>query len=385
MKYFKKFKELFNLKVITKFSKQKSIENFKEENNSLLVNVKSNNKQKIIDYIFFAKIISSYAVVLLHVNNFWDFSEKNKKKWIVKNIYDAIFYYAVPFFVLCIGATLLDFNERYGLLEYNKRRFIKVFLPLLGWTLILYLYKVYILKNIPKESLYFSSIWNYFFQSKLYSIYNSLHVFLLTYMLIPLLVYIEKNKRIRIYTYYFFLLLLTQGFIPYIIGLFGNKIVWIYNLKIGYLIYIFAGYIINNYSFSGKAKIIIYILGILSTIIQLYGTMILTLRYNRIILLYKGYLNLPSVLQSCSFFLFVKEYYYLITKLINKKYIYKLGSVTIGPFFMHFTVMETVSRFKNFEKLISFNLLFHSFFIFSICIIISLILKKIPLFKILVP
>ena len=343
------------------------------------------NKQKIIDYIFFAKIISSYGVIVLHLNHFWKFNQKKEKNWIIENIYETTFYYSVPFFVLCIGATLLDFNERYGLLEYNKKRIIKVFIPLLGWTSILYLYKVYILKNIPKIILNFSSIWNYFFSSKLYGIYDSLHIFLLTYMLIPLLAFIEKTKKIRIYTYYFFLLLSTQAFIPYIISLYGNKIVWIYKLNIGYLIYIFGGYIIHNYSFSTNAKIKIYILGIISFLIHLNGTKILTFRYKRIITLHKGYLNLPCILHSSSFFLFVKDNYYLITKIINKKYIQKIGSLTLGPFFMHLTVKETISKFIKIQKAISFNLLFHSLFIFSICIILSLFLKKIPLLKILVP
>ena len=204
-------------------------------------------------------------------------------------------------------------------------------------------------------------------------------------MLIPLLAYIDKAKKIRIYTYYFFFLLSTQAFIPYIISLFGNKIVWIYRLNIGYLIYIFGGYIIQNYSFSFKAKIIIYMLGIFSFLIHLNRTKILTFRYKKIITLHKGYLNLPCILHSSSFFLFVKEYYYLITKIINKKYINKIGALTLGPFFMHLTVRETISRFTKFQKLISFNLLFYSFFIFSICIIISSILRKIPLLKILVP
>ena len=113
-----------------------------EENNSLVLNKKLmlHNKQKILDYISFAKIISSYGVISLHLNNnFFVFNQIKKKRWIIENIYETFFYYSVPFFVLCIGATLLDFNERYGILVYNKRRFVKVFIPLIGWTLILYL------------------------------------------------------------------------------------------------------------------------------------------------------------------------------------------------------------------------------------------------------
>ena len=356
-----------------------------EEKNNLIWIKKTNNNRNILDYISFAKIISSFGVISLHINGFWDCSPLNRKKWIIKNIYETVFYYSVPIFVLCIGATLIDFKERYGLLEYNKKRLLKVVIPLIGWTLILYLYKVFILKNIGKIPFDFVSIWNYFFNSNLYGIFNSLHIFLLTYMLIPLLSFVEKKNKIRIYTYYFFLLLLTQSFIPYSFSLLGNKLVWVYKLKIGYLIYIFAGYIIHNYPFSKLSKVIIYIIGIFSFFVHLIGTKVLTFRYRTINKLQKGYLNLPCIFHSCSFFLFIKEYSYLVTKIIHKKYINEIGSLTLGPFFMHLTVNETIYKFSKFKKLIDFNLLFHSSVIFSICLILSYILKKIPILKFLVP
>ena len=333
-----------------------------------------------------AKIISSYGVITLHLNKFLEYDIKNQKEWSLENLYQALFHFSVPFFVLCIGATLLDFNERYGLLEYNKRRIVKVFLPLIGWTIILYFYKVYILKNTNKIPFSFSSLWNYFFSSKINGIFFSLHIFILTYMLIPLLAYIEKSTKIKIYIYFFFLLLITQSFIPYLISLFGNKLIWIYNLNVGYLIYVFAGYIIQNYTFSGIIKIIIYIIGICSFFVHLIGTKILTFRYNKIIFLHRGYLNLPCIFHSCSLFLFLKEYCHFITKVINIKFINKLGTLTLGAFFMHITVKETISlKFPKFKQIIDFNLFFYSLVVFAICIILSFILKKIPLIKILVP
>ena len=65
----------------------------------------------------------------------------------------SIFYFAVPFFVLCIGATLLNFNEKYEIKEYYKKRIKKVVMPLICWSVILYYYKVYILKIMGKKKL----------------------------------------------------------------------------------------------------------------------------------------------------------------------------------------------------------------------------------------
>ena len=120
--------------------------NKQEEINKLLFHEKKNksNKNKILDYISFAKIIACYGVILLHLNNIWSVNLKKKNKWMIANIYETFFYYSVPFFVLCIGATLLNFNERYGLLEYNIKRFIKVFIPLIGCIFLCQNYILYL-------------------------------------------------------------------------------------------------------------------------------------------------------------------------------------------------------------------------------------------------
>lgn len=352
---------------------------------STISNINPKKNSEAIEFISLAKIISSYGVIVLHVNGFWANKSNNIKTFLILNFYETFFYFSVPIFVLCIGATLLNFNEKYSLVEYNKKRFFKVFIPLLGWNIILYVYKAYFLKNLIKENFTFSNIWNYFFLSKIYHIFDSLHKFLLTYMLIPLISYIEKTNKMKICIYYFFLLLITQAFVPYLINLFEMKIVWIYNLKMGYLIYIFAGYIIHNYKFSKYQKYIIYIFGAASFITHFFGTLIcfLTNKYN--LRLHKGYNNFPCILYSCSIFLLIKENIVIISGKKIKKFINNIGSLTLGPFFLHYPLIETISLYPKLYKFISFNTLFFSFFIFLFCLIISKILKLIPFIKILVP
>ena len=62
-----------------------------KSNNILSLKVKSYNDDKInlINYISFAKMISSFGVVTLHINGgFWSYNISKKKKWIVQNLYD---------------------------------------------------------------------------------------------------------------------------------------------------------------------------------------------------------------------------------------------------------------------------------------------------------
>ena len=351
-----------------------------------LINKKT-AEHKQFGYISFAKILCCYSVVILHTNNkFWHFNYNNYKTyWLSANLIECIFYFAVPMFALCIGATLLDFNERYGIIEYYKKRILKIVIPMLSWTFLLYFYKIYILKDMNKIKFTFRNLWNLYYGHKVYSIINSLHYFLLLYFITPLLAFVDKSKKIKIYSYCFVALLLGQALFPYLINVFDLKLIWIYNIDLGYMIYLFAGYIIQNYKFSIIAKIIIYLLGLFGFLIHTIGTKILTLRYGKVIQLHKGYVNLPCVLYSCSLFLLIKEISNLIFKLINEKFISKIGTLTFGPFFMHTPIMDYC--IKNFKfDLYGLNYrLFGGIMICTISLIITFILKNIPLLNYLVP
>ena len=345
-------------------------------------------RSKLLENISFAKIIAVFSVVILHTNGaFWNFNYNlYKTYWLSANRIESIFYFGVPIFVLCIGATLLDFNEKYGLIKYFYRRITKVVIPMISWNIILYLYRVYILKTFKKEKLTFVNIWNIYYGHKVYFIFESFHIFLLGYMIIPLLAYVQKSEKVKIYSYCFITLLITQTICPYLIKLFEPRLKWIYYINVGYIIYIFAGYIIQNYKFKKIWKIIIYFLGICSLLVHMIGTKILTLKYRKINLLHKGYLNLPCIIYSCAAFLFIKEYTYLLFKIIDRKKINKIGSLTIGPFFMHLPIIDTCKKY--YKSINYFGLqfrLFGGFLICLFCLIITFYLKKIPIIKYLVP
>ena len=344
-------------------------------------------ESKILDYISLVKIIACFSVIILHSNGvFWIFNIKTYKQyWISANLIESLFYFSVPLFVLCIGATLLDFNEKYGLKVYFDRRVKKIIIPLICWNIIFYFYKVYIIREVAKEKITFVYVWNLYFQSKLNAIFGSIHGFLKMYMIIPLLAFVEKSKKIKIYSYCLVALFISQALMPYLINLFQSDLVWIYDIKVDLLLYIFAGYIIQNYKFSNLTKLKIYFFGIAGLLIHLCGTQILAVKYKKISYLHKGYLNAPCVIYSCASFLFIKENSYFIFKLINKKFINNVGTLTFGPFFLHMLFKNT---FDLYFKPNVFSLkyrVFSSIVNLFICLIITYILKKMPLLNHLVP
>ena len=345
-------------------------------------NIKKTNIN-YLNYISLVKIISTVFVVMMHTNrHYYVFN----RYWESTNLITGIIYCAVPLFCLCIGATLLDFNKRYGLKIYYQRRIVKIIIPIIGWNFIFYFYRVYFLKNFKKGNLNFVYIYHLYFDNLLYPITNSLRIFLIGYMIIPLISTVEAVKKIKIYFYCFIVLFINQSLIPYLINSFKPTLkYWPYNYNFGYIIYLFAGYIIQNYKFKSLYKFLIYIFGIIAVITRIKLAHYKTMKNKKVDSTQLGYVNLPCVIYSCSIFLFIKEYSFLFFKIINIKYINKIATLSMGPFFLHYLVIWTFQYFFKFNEY-SFAYRFYGAFIISfICFIITSIFKKIPLIKHLTP
>ena len=370
----------------------------KKENMNQLINVGSLKTKQIsikrLDYISLVKILSACFVILKHTNNsYWFYKEYS----ISINIICSLCMCAVPLFALCIGATLLNFNEKYGILEYWKRRILKIIIPIIGWNVFYYIFKVYIIKNFPKIKLNFINIYNLYFYNKLYGIISSLRIFMFGYMVIPLIALIDKKEKIKLYSYGLIIILINQSTIPYIINILYNYtnllsessntyiIDWPYNYNSGYIVYLFSGYIIQNKKLILKYKLILYVFGIFGLFLRLMISHDLTLKHKMADRTQIKYINLPIVIYSCSVFLFIKENSKFLFKIINKKYIHEIGSLSLGPFFLHNLIIETLPRFYKYSRA-SFNYRIYGFILISItCFLIAFIIKKIPLIKYLIP
>ena len=263
---------------------------------------------------------------------------------------------------------------------------MKIILPILGWNIINYFYRVYILKNLKITTLNFISLYNLYFNNSLYPIIYSLRIFLFGYMIIPLIAYVDKSNKMKIYFYCFLVLFINQSFIPYLIKCFlPNKIVWPYNYNTGYIIYIFIGYIIHNYRINYIFKILIYLFGVLGLLLRLIISHLLTMKNRMPDRTEINYVNLPIVIYSCSVFLFIKEYSTFFFKIINSNFINRVGALSMGPFFLHYMIIWSLPHLIDYNKY-SFTYRFFGAFIISfVCYIITFLIKKIPIIKYLTP
>ena len=154
-------------------------------------------EKKYLGYISFSAVICAIAVVFLHTNKcFWKFS--TDPYWISANTIECIFHFAVPAFFMITGVTLLDFNKRYGLKEYFKKRINKTLIPFLFWSMFGLLYQAVYLCTIPIKNINAHYIINKLISGRMVAVYWFFIPLFCVYLIIPALANIKEEKKIKL-------------------------------------------------------------------------------------------------------------------------------------------------------------------------------------------
>ncbi len=99
------------------------------------------------------RTVSALAVVLLHVSAGFVVTEITNPlsiNWIAANFYDSLTRFCVPFFIMISGFFLLDPAKDIDIKSFYRKRFMKVIIPLLVWSVIYIGFEVF-LNNVLKH------------------------------------------------------------------------------------------------------------------------------------------------------------------------------------------------------------------------------------------
>ena len=341
-----------------------------------------------VEYISFANVIASLAVVFLHVNRcFWDFSA-TESYWFSANIIECIFYFAVPVFFMITGSTLMDFYERYSLKNFISKRFRKTIIPYIVWSFIGLFAQVFF-HIIPVEDINYIFVINGILNGTLVKEYWFFPALFSCYLSIPLFAAVKKEKKISVYFYIVivaFLLNKLPMFLNDVLGL-GISFSITFVIGSGYLIFLCIGYIITHANFSIKTRTIIYLLSIAGLLMHIIGTRVLSVKAGEIVSLYKGYYNVPSIIYASGIFVLLRYggekamRNILICRLINT-----LDTYTLGVYLIHILFIFGVSII--FPSKIELSLLWRltaPALIFALSVFVIWCFRKIPLLRKIVP
>lgn len=343
------------------------------------------------DRIYFLDIVnvlSALAVVFLHVNGcFWKYSgEESLSWWKSADVIESVFYFAVPLFFMISGSTLLDYNNKYSLKEFAKKRIAKTFIPYLIWSIIGLVINLLLLKTISISDLNIKFIIKGLIENSFVGVYWFFTPLFCVYLSIPLIAAVEKDNKIQIYTYCMIAALIINIVIPFVLNILNLGIGWGYQIAVssGYLFYVFAGYVLSRCDISFFCRVGIYVLSIVGLLVHIFGTYYLTIRDNAINSTYKGYNNLPCVVYSLGVFILIKN----ISSKANNKIIglfTSLSKYTFGIYLIHIFVINGFERITGLDNTSLLYRLIVPFIIFFVAAGICWIIKKIPVIKRIMP
>ena len=106
--------------------------------------MKINNR---VIYYDILNIIAIIAVIAMHCNGIVH-GNPYTRAWNTSLVVECICYFAVPLFCMLPGATLMNYRKKYDTKTFFKKRFLKVLIPFIFWAIIMFIWKIYILKSI---------------------------------------------------------------------------------------------------------------------------------------------------------------------------------------------------------------------------------------------
>lgn len=307
----------------------------------------SKKKSNRVIYFDILNIIAIIAVIAMHCNSIVH-GKPNSTAWITSLIIECMCYFAVPLFCMLSGATLMNYREKYDTKTFFKRRLLKVAIPFIFWAIIMFVWKIHIgWLNIQSINTPIKFI-NAFFANKEEATYYFMFIILGLYLTMPLLSLLAKKEYTKQLWFVVLLYFIFNAFLPNILELF--KIQLNTNLTVqlgGYAIFIILGYLLSTQNINPKYRILL----------------------------------------TAAVFLIIKNLNFekIITNSKVRNFITKMSGCSFGIYLIHKIVMYYEQKILSIDV---YSWQWRTIGIFStyiICLAIVSIIKKLPLFKKIVP
>ncbi|EKC0291074.1 acyltransferase family protein [Escherichia coli] len=321
-----------------------------------------------------AKAVSCFMVILLHVTavRFYQFSDQ----WLIINILNSFTRVSVPIFIMVTGYLIV--NSKNTTFSEIPRRCKRVVICLIAWSFFYIIAdsisygdvkNINILKSI-------TSVINGPIKYHLWYLYSLIGFYIASPILSILLSYSSKNTIITVLSIWF----VVSGFytIKTYYGIWYVDLLWTYNLSIfsnmtGYLL---LGSFISTIKASRKTiSLSLYLYVIMSLF-----TAFMTYRYSSELgkpnELFYSYLSPQTIIGSACLF------YYIVNAKFSKRFssiCAFISSISLGIYCVHIFFLEKISSIIG-GSVYSIKLLTFTLFMTTILsVVVSFILKKLPL------
>lgn len=338
------------------------------------------SKKRIL-YFDLINIAACLCVVALHCNQMvhtW----APGKNWAAGLVIEVVCYWAVPLFFMLTGATLMRYRARYDTKTFLIKRFTRTVVPFLFWSIVLY-FLIVVYRNGepfgPRRMI------NAILNNEVEQIYWFFFPLFSVYLAIPALSLLADNKKVLWYMAGISILLVS--ILPFACKAIG--ISWPGTISIpvcgGMLMFVILGFLLSEHDIPKRQRMIIYALGLASMVFRYVYTYISSNNLGYVDRTYFDYTAWPSVLLAVAVFVFFK---YLDTSRFepHTKAISKLASCSFGVYLIHKPILDYLIIGALDIPMTSVLLRTVGVVIlYSVCVAIVLVLKRLPLLRRIVP
>ena len=306
--------------------------------------------------------------------------------WKQSLIVAVLGYWAVPIFFMLSGATLLEYPKRYSTKEFLKKRFCKAVIPFIVWSGIACIYSI---NNGTIDLKQFSvrTFFDMFLTTEFMRIYWLFIPLFMAYLSMPVLSYLAMTQQKYLW-YMVGLGFVSYSVYPFLCNLFGIKqnSFLLFPLTSGYTIFIILGYLLSVTEFSKKVQILIYIAGMGSAAIQYFGTYFLSMQTGAENVLFREYMNWPSVLAAIAVFIWFK---YRNWSAIKEKRILRViqecSNTGLGIYLTHMYIINFICEKYNVNGYSIAWRVGGPFLVYIVSFMLVKCIQKLPVLKRIVP
>ena len=338
----------------------------------------------------FIQIICAFSVVTMHTNGWFHIFSNTEAYWPITNVIESVCKFAVPLFFMITGITLLDYKERYSTEQFFKRRVEKTLIPYIVWCLMAILFRL-ITSRLSKDAL--SAKWIIHSLLSMEGIVDYFWFFkplFCMYLRMPLYASVQKGNKQKVYTWVAVLLFIGKILIPFLNTVFKLNLGWGWTWYLapgsGYVFLILIGWILYHYPPQGLIKLCMYIMSIGALVLVCVGTYKLSMTEGKLVETYGGYTDLPVIVYSLGAFVFLRNIGERITENRHVCHVVdKLGMYTFPLYLLHYFVICLFKDITGVNTKSTAYILLTPYLVFAVVIVITWIIRRIPVFRKTVP
>ncbi|GAP02344.1 polysaccharide biosynthesis protein (putative) [Fructobacillus pseudoficulneus] len=334
-------------------------------------------------YMDLLNILATFAVVMLHSSNL-AFSNIGGFRWDLTVAIQVAFIFAVPIFFMISGANILDYREREETSLFFKKRFSRVVVPFIFWSIVWFFYNNIQYWHHPWRSLNtYLRLFDSIMHGSAQPIFWYFYVIIGFYLSAPLLSKITTVQQKKTVEYLLLINLIFVALLGYYYGLknqpdaaFSGGISIGVSGSIGFFV---LGWYLKHFPLNDKIQKLLYVGGIISLIIMIAMTILLSHnrgQYQRQVYSIWGIFGLTW---SAAIYTFFQKHF------INwnpsekvQNLLRRWASASLDVYVIHYFFIDTLEKRYHLAPNSLKHILIMPIFVWLASLLIVVIIRKIP-------